>query len=251
VSTIITGGVPTSTGSTITGGILIPVATTVADLISQILRRLDEQSTSVPVHWSRAEILVFVNEALSELNLIACAFQDTKTVTVDSTHNVYDQPAGILAAIAIRAPNYLRRQTADDIDHEVKWDCATEQRLHARTWAPLGLNKFLVHPRPLSNVVAYVEGVIEHDAVADSATALPVRAEYESAIEDFCVERATFKEGPSELEQSGALYKSFLDKVQQLSGRNVIRMYPRYAAGDLADDNMRVKIESGDVPNGN
>jgi hypothetical protein len=223
----------------------------VNELISQILRRLDELDVDIPVHWTRAEILVFVNEALSELNLIAWEFQNTGTLTLDTINNTYDQPASILAAVAIRAPNYLRRQTPDDMDHEVRWDSSNEKRLNVRTWAPLGLNKFLIHPRPLGNITAYVEGIIEHTAVTDTAMALPVRPVYESAIEDYCVERATFKEGPSELEQAGALYRSFLDQVQQASGRNIIRMYPRFSSGIIADDNLREEVESESNQNGN
>jgi hypothetical protein len=209
------------------------------ELISQVLRRLDELDTVAPVHWTREEILVFVNEALTELNLIAWEFQDSADVTLNTDDNVYDQPTAILAAVAIRAPNYLRRQTADDIDHEARWDSSTEKRLRARTWAPLGLNKFLIYPRPLGNVTATVEGIIEHTPVTDTAMALPVRPEYEGAIEDFCVERATFKEGPSELGQAERHYQSFLEQVQGCSGRNVIRMYPRYTAGVIGDDNLR------------
>jgi hypothetical protein len=221
---------------------------TVAELISQVLRRLDELSTTTPVHWTRDEILVFVNEALTEYNLITWEFQGTVTKTINTADNVYDQPVGMFSAITMRAPNYLRRQTADDIDREVKWDSDSEKHLHVRTWAPLGMNKFLIHPRPLGNITAYIEGLIEHTPVTDGAWPLPVRPEYESAIEDFCVERAQFKEGPSELEQAGRHYKSFIDVVQQSSGRNVIRMYPRYSSGIIAEDNLRDRVAGNDNP---
>lgn len=218
---------------------------TVAEHIDQILRRLDELSTTDPVHWSREEILVFINEALIELNLIAWEFQDSASVVLNSTDNVYDQPSPILAALAVRCPHYLRRQTAEDIDREAKWESSVEKRFKVRTWAPIGLGKFLVHPRPIETTTAYVEGIIEHTAVTDTAMSLPVRPEYESAIDDYCVERATFKEGPSELEQTGALYRNFLDKVQQSSGRNVVRMYPRFSTGTVAETGLREQVEEG------
>jgi hypothetical protein len=217
----------------------------VNELIDQVLRRLDELSTTAPVHWTRAEILVFVNEALSELNLIAWEFQDTAEITFNTNDNVYNNPTTILAPISVRAPNYLRRQTADDIDHEVKWDSPSEKRLHSRTWAPLGLNKIMIYPRPLGSLTGYVEGIIEHVPVTDSAMDLPTRPEYDGALEDYCVERATFKEGPSELEQASRHYKNFLDQVQECSGRNVIRMYPRYSSGVVGDDNLREQVEDG------
>lgn len=224
---------------------------TVAEHIDQILRRLDELSTTAPVHWTREEILVFVNEALTELNLISLEFQGSAETTLNSTDNVYDQPSPILAATAVRCPHYLRRQTAEDIDREAKWEASDEKRLKVRTWAPIGLNKFMVYPRPIETTTAFIEGVIEHTPVTDSAMSLPVRPEYEDSIDDYCVERATFKEGPSELEQSGALYKSFLDKVQQSSGRNVIRMYPRFSTGSVADTGLREQVEEGAKNDGN
>lgn len=219
---------------------------TVYDLISQVLRRLDELSITAPVHWTRAEILVFVNEALSELNLIAWEFKNSVSITLNSTDNVYDIPSPMIAAVAMRAPNYLRRQSVDDLDHEANWESSTENRLNVRTWAPVGLTKIVIHPRPIANITGYIEGIVEHTAVTDAAVALPVPAEYESAVEDFCVERATFKEGPSEMEQAGRHYQRFLEQVQEISGRNVIRMYPRYSSGVVGEDNLREQVEGGE-----
>jgi|GEM_PF-3036219 hypothetical protein len=223
---------------------------TVAEIISQVLRRLDELSTTVPVHWTREEILVFVNDALTELNLASWIFQGSKALALTTIDNVYDQPAGIIAATGVRCPNYLRRETLYNLDLEAKWDSAGENRNNVETWCPLGLNKLLIYPRPLVAKTAYVEGIIEHTPVTDNSDPLPVRAELESAIEDYCVERATFKEGPSEISQVGNLYKNFLDKVQAESGRNVIRMFPRFSVGVVADDGLREQSATGEKQDG-
>jgi hypothetical protein len=223
---------------------------TVSEIISQVLRRLDELSTTTPVHWTRAEILVFVNESLTELNLMSWIFQGTVSLTVNPTDNVYDHPATVIGAITIRCPDYLRRENVYNLDLEARWDSAAANRLAIETWAPLGLNKFLIYPRPLVPATAYVEGVIEHTPVTDNEDPIPVRAELESALQDYCVERATFKEGAAGLEQVAPLYKHFLEKAQQEAGRNVIRMFPRFAVGVVSEESLKQQSDSGEKQNG-
>lgn len=214
------------------------------DLISQILRRLDVLDPLTPIHWTRAEILVFVNDAIGELNLIAWEFQLTASLSVDATHNVYDNPATIIAPISVRDGKYLRRQAVSDLDFEVDWEKTAEQKSTLKNWSPIGLNKIIIHPRPLGAKTIYVEGLTDHAPVTDAAVALPVKAEYESAIEDYCVERATFKEGGPELQQVGFLYRSFLRSVQDAAGRNVIRMYPVYSCGQVdPSESLRPQVE--------
>lgn len=221
------------------------MATTVSDMISQCLRRLYELSVSSPVHWTREELLVFVNDAVFELNLIAWEIQNTQSTTVGTTENVYDCPDTIVAAMAIRDGNrYLFREAVSDLDKEIKWESADAKRLNIETWVPLGLNKFIISPRPLGDKIVYIEGLVMHTILTDSNTDLPIRPEYDNAIQDYVVERAMFKEGGAELAQAAALYKDFIENAQQLSGRNIARMAPRYSKAVVADDTLRGKVES-------
>ncbi len=217
---------------------------TVEQLITQILRRLNELDPEHPVRWSRDEILVFVNDAIAELNLIAWLVQANSTKTIDSTHNVYDYPTEVLAAFSLRVgTKYLWRTTVSDLDAEARWEDSTETRLEPKQWATLGLDKFVIHPRPLSDLTAYVEALIEHTELEDDDTALPVTSEYEPLIEGYCVERAEFKEGGAELSQAGQQYADFLDGAQELSGRNIVRSYPRFTAEETPDS-LRSTMEA-------
>lgn len=191
-------------------------------LITQVLARLDEVNPLVPIHWTRGEILVYVNEALSEMNLVIWEFQSTATLAITPSANVYDCPASMIAAIAVRDGKYLRQETFDSLDKSVPWESPAAKRISPISWAPLGLNKLIIYPRPHVAKSITVEGLIEHTPVTDSAMAIPASAEYESAIQDFCVERATFKEGVQELYQASSLYKEFLESIQTRSGRQVL-----------------------------
>ena len=190
-------------------------------LITQVLTRLDEVDPLVPIHWTRAEILSHVNEALGELNLVIWEFQATASLAITPSANVYDCPAAMIAAISVRDGKYLRQETFDSLDKSVPWEAPAAKRISPTSWAPLGLNKLIIYPRPHVAKSITIEGVIEHTPVTDSAMAIPASAEYESAIENYCVERATFKEGVQELYQASSLYNEFLESIQTKSGRRV------------------------------
>ena len=202
---------------------------TAKKLLNQAIRRLNELSTAAPIRWTRAELLVFLNDALFELNLIAADNQDTITITADSTHNIYDLPDGVVAPLSVRTTEgYLLRQQLYDIDNEADWEGDNEKRLHPRSWAPVGLGKIIIFPRPLSNTTIYVEVLAFHDPIGDVELDLPTRPEYDPAVEDFVVSRAMFKEGGAEFQQALVYYNRFVDAVQELSGRNVIRSLPSW-----------------------
>jgi hypothetical protein len=219
---------------------------TVSEVIDQILRRLDELSTTAPVHWTRAQVLVYVNDALNELNLIALEFQGSASLSINSTDNVYDVPDEIVAIAAVHVDReYLMRSTVDDLDKEIPWEKSDQVRIKVQHWAPLGLNKILIARRPHVEKTATLEGVLQHTAVTDSSESLPCRDEYVPIIEDFSVERATFREGGYELNHASGLYTNFIAVSQDLSGRNVASSFPRYVWGGGEPESLRERSDSG------
>ena len=218
--------------------------TNVRDTITLCLQRLDELDPNAPVHWTRPELLVFVNDALFELNLIAWEFQGTATITIHSNANVYDYPAAILAGVTASANNkYFQRENLGDLDKEAQWEDPNRQRKNITTWSPLGLNKFVIDPKPMADTTVSIEGLVEHTPVADDSTDLPIRPEYDNAIQDYVIERAMFKEGGAELAQQGLLYKDFISTAQQMSGRNITKMHPLFTYAVVADNATREKVE--------
>jgi hypothetical protein len=210
---------------------------TASAILDQAIRRLNELSTTSPVRWTRVELLVFFNDAMAELNLIAADYQDTHAITIDNTACVWDLPEEVIGPFSVRTADsgYLLRQFIEDLDKEGKWEDPSNQRQHPRNWATLGLEKIVIVPRVNNATTIYVETLTQYDPVPDAPVDMVswLRPEYEQAIEDFIVSRAMFKEGGAEAQQALAFYARFLDTVQQLSGRNIVRRYP---AWDIAPE---------------
>jgi hypothetical protein len=198
-------------------------------IIDQAIRRVNELNPDAPIRWTRDEMLLWLNDALFELNLIAADNQDTVTITADNTHNIYDLPTNVVAPLTVRTDHgYLQRQQAVDMDNETDWEDAAAVRQFIQTWAPIGLTKILIYPRPIANTSVYVEVLSFHDPMLDVELDMPVRPEYERAIEDFMVSRAMFKEVGAEFQQALVYYGRFAEAIQQLSGRNIIRSLPSW-----------------------
>ena len=207
---------------------------TASGILDQAIRRLNELSTTAPIRWTRPELLVFLNDGMAELNLIAADYQATHTLTVDNTQVVWDLDESVIGVFSMRSPHgYLIKQYVEDLDKEYNWEDPYYQRMYPKYWAGVGLEKVIITPRASTSMNMSVEALTQYDPVPDAAVDMIawIRPEYEIAIEDFIVSRAMFKEGGAEAQQALQFYARFLDTVQQLSGRNIIRRYPAWEVG--------------------
>lgn len=222
---------------------------TVAQIIDQAARRLNELSTTAPVHWTRPELLLYLNDAVNELNLISAEIQNTVTVALTDVDNVYALPVGVIAPLSVRVRNhYLHKESVSELDNETDWEEASANRYDLKDWCPLGTNLILVYPRPLAPVTAYVEALVAHTAAVDGAGTLEIRAEYEVAIEDYIISRAMFKEGGAEFHQAEQWYSTFADAVRHLTGLNILRRYPGFDVApevETSEVSHRETAESG------
>ena len=203
---------------------------TTAQIIDQAIRRLSELSTSAPVHWTRQELTDYLTEAVNELNLIAAEIQTTEPISTVNDINVFDLGDSTIAPMAISVDGYyLQKQPVVELDNEMDWEADDQERMRIQNWSPLGLQRIIIAPRPITQpTTLMVEELSLHPPISDSSMTLSIRPDYESAIEDYMVHRAMFREGGPEIDQMEPFYGRFLDQVQQLSGRNIIRRYPAW-----------------------
>lgn len=209
---------------------------TTAQIIDQVIRRLSELSTVNPVHWPRQDILEYFIEAVNELNLIAGEIQRSEPINSSLSLNVYTLQSTAIAPLSVRVNGkYVIKQFVDDLDNEMAWESSSAVRRDITNWCALGGNKILIAPRPTINpTIITVEELTEHPVITDGPMTLSIRPEYEPAIEDYMVHRAMFREGGPEFNQLESFYARFLDAVQQLSGKNIIRGYPSWGVSPEA-----------------
>jgi len=217
-------------------------------LISNVLKRLDELDVQNPVHWSRAEVLGHLNDAVAEYQLVTWELQHTEAVGVSTSSNMYSVPTSFVAPLAVRhgdGGNSLRKVTVEHMDRDCQWESPDDARLHAREWAPMGFDRFIIHPRPLAAGQLFVDGIDIHTPLADSATSyLPVRQEYVPVIEDWVVNRSALKEGGQLLYRYAQHYFDFLTLANRIKGIDVTKLRPKLPSGVMDNAGLREGAES-------
>lgn len=194
-------------------------------IINQAIRRLSELSTTAPIHWTRSEILGWLNDAVVELNLITGELQGAEDVVLVDTENIFPLSSSAIAPLSCSVGGkFLQRESIRDLDSESTWEASDQTASAPVIFCPFGLTQILFHKR--SSVTASVVVLEKPDPLTDAIVAIPFQDQYAEALEDFCVSRAMFKEGGAEFQQAVAAYNRFLDTAQQLSGRNVLKKYP-------------------------
>ena len=165
-------------------------------------------------------------------------------LTLNPEENVYPVPESLLLPLAVSAPHSLRRCTVGDLDKECEWESKHGSRLNVREWCPIGNDKLLIHPRPLTDTAASVEGLIVHEPVLDNGVSvMPIRPEYVQCIEDWCVERAAFKEGGQLLATYRNQYEQFLSIAQRIRGISIIKLKPQLPQGVVGEGGLKEGTE--------
>jgi len=223
---------------------------TTAQIIDQVIRRLSELSVTTPVHWTRSELLDYLTEALNELNLISGELQRTESLQTVLGVNAYNIAFDAIAPLAIRVNGYyLLKEPVIELDNEVDWEMPDQVRKDIKVWCPLGIRSFIIWPRPIVQPTQVdVEELYQHPTITDGAVDLLIRPEYESALEDYMIHRAMFREGGAEVDQMEPFYARFLDMVQQLSSRNIIRRYPAWDTSPetkTSESTFNIEVDSG------
>jgi hypothetical protein len=171
---------------------LVPYASVIID---RVLTRLAEIYPSTPKHWTRDELLGWLNDGVTELNLIAGYLTRTATVSWSQTSNILS------------------------LDSKVVWDDGTVG-YKPKAWCSLGTTKILVYP--LSQKISQNISVLilyQPTPIPEAGEALSVPPQYIDAIEHYMYARARFKEAGAEFVQADIDYKRFFELANELKIR--------------------------------
>lgn len=205
--------------------------TTAADVIDQVLDRLDEPRTA-PVFWSRSELLGYLNDGLVELTLIACHLTSETTYNMISA-KLQAVPSGAIALIhAEYAGQPVEKSSIELFDREnPNWDA---QSGILRKWAPCGMDAWFLdrHPTAAASVVLTT---VDQPVVLAETDVVDLEEEYINGLQDYVFHMARFKEGGAEFEQAMDAYDSFTEKAGMRGQRTFAEQWLVWSRDPNAD----------------
>lgn len=185
-------------------------------LIDRVLRRLDEADPETPKHWSRDELLLWLDDAITEFNLITGYLNQTVSVDWSQTENVLDLPGDTVAPIEVIYGNtVLKKYSLEGFDSKFQWEDG-KTGVRPLGWAPIGTTKIVVYPlAPSSGKTLSVVTLYQPDPAVERGTDIEVPDQYHDAIEHYMFARARFKEGGKEFLQADKDYERFYDQADE------------------------------------
>ncbi len=205
---------------------------TAGDVIDAALYRLDE-STSSPIFWSRAELLIFVNDGFLEFTLIAGQMVSENPMTLANFVNLQNVPTGAIAIIHVSRNSVMVEKVS--LEHLDREDPGWQSKSGTpREWVPVGLNHWIVDRTPLVNTVVSVTTLDEPALLAEDDD-IDLAEEYVDALIDYVFHMARFKEGGAEFAQAVGDYDSFRNKAGLREQRTFSEQWLLWARDPAAD----------------
>lgn len=207
---------------------------TLNDLLPDLLGRVEENSPTDtptgPVFWNLTyEMLVALVDGMFEASLITGCVQATHVpVTLPANTTYFDLqnnssigiPAGVIAALRMRAPYPIRKTTLKGLSDMVpQWQQeASDTQL--RAWFPLGVSKFGIFPQ------FSVESTVMMDFIVAPTTAVrpyttgitvPFQDEFTDAFPMYAAVMLRAKELGAEAEESDTVMSEYMAQAKALS----------------------------------
>jgi hypothetical protein len=227
---------PPTLGSTANGIIQIALPsdvtalncnTPISTLATNVLERLEDPTG---IFWStQFEVYSGLVEAVNDLLLLVG--RPTQTVNMQfnlQPNSVWQQmPKGLFAISDIWGPqNRIRKYTLFDYDYTQSGPYGSDWEndisdAGPTSWAPVGLNMFIVHPAPSAPQTVLLDGiaypVAETNYPYTGAELVPFHHEAFQWLEMYAAHILRLKEGTSEFQESLSLYKGYLDGAKRLT----------------------------------
>ena len=204
---------------------------TAGSVIDDALDRLQESRTD-PVFWSRAELLVFVNDGFLEFTLMA------GQLTTEATYPLIGAKlqAVPITAIALLHVSYasemVEKSTVERFDREnPNWE---SQYGILRKWSPCGLDKWIIDRHPTSALNVSLT-TLDIPPDLGEATEIDLAPEYVEALIDYVFHMARFKEGGAEFQQAVPAYDDFQNKAGKRAQKTWSEQYVFWARLPVAD----------------
>lgn len=190
-------------------------------LVDRALTRLNELIPSTPKHWTRAEILSWINDAITELNLISGYLTKTITVAWSETNNNITLPDDTIVALEVYYNNdVVKKYTIEGLDSKFIWDDASTG-YKPKAWCPFGTQNLIIYPlAPASSLNLSIITLYQPAAItSETGQEIEVNQQFIDCIDHYIFARARFKEGGAEFLQAEGDYARFFEMANELKLR--------------------------------
>ena len=197
-----------------------------SDVADMVQNRLEEPIGG-GAFWKRStELYSGTAEALNEMLLLVGRPTQIANVPLNIAPNTpwQSMPKGMLCITNLQgSSSEVWKYTLQDLDYlQAAWGSDWENDIGDTVlhWAPVGFNKFVVHPSVRNTQQMLVTGIAYPVATAwpyDGTQSVPFGDEFLSAIEDYAAHYARFKEMGNEFSESFKMYESFMQTAKLMT----------------------------------
>ena len=228
---------PPILGSTINGVLQVALpsdtssltcTTPISTLATNVLSRLEELPPGI--FWNEQfETYTAIVEGLNDLLMLIGRPTQTVSTPFNLVPNSVWQrvPRGVYLISDIQGPQApLRKFTLYSYDYEQPgnigsdWENDSDPR-GPTSWAPVGMNMFVVHPAPTSPMTVLISGiaypVAETGFPYTGAELVPFHHEFHVLLEMYAAHVSRLKEGSVDFQESLALYQGYLTGAKRMS----------------------------------
>lgn len=209
---------------------------TLGDLLSDILGRLEENIENGPTFWSLTyEILPALVDAMFEAALITGTVQAHDIqVTIAAGTTYFDLqnntaigiPAGVIAALRLKAPYAIRKTTLQALDATTPgWQLEapldpSNRGSNIKAWFPLGVSKFGIYPQLAADSFVTMDFILSPTTAArpyTTAIPVPLQEEFSDLLPMFAAVMCRAKELGAESEEADTVMNEYMQQVKMLS----------------------------------
>jgi hypothetical protein len=206
------------------------MAITLADLVTDLAGRVEEENPNAPVFWSLTyEFLPALVDAMFEAALVTGTVQavnipvslpaNTTYISLQNNTSI-GIPAGVIAALRLRQPFPVRKTTLKGLDDiNPGWQNVAAAR-SLQAWFPLGVSQFGIYPQLSSPVQALMDFIVSPVNMARPYTTnIPVQflTEFCDLLPMGAAVTLRSKELGAESEEASQVMADFMGQLRALS----------------------------------
>jgi hypothetical protein len=206
------------------------MAITLADLLTDLAGRVEEENPNSPVFWSLTyEFLPALVDAMFEAALVTGTVQAVNIPVSLPANTTYISlqnntaigiPAGVIAALRLRQPFPVRKTTLKALgDITPGWENAAPAA-SLQAWFPLGVSMFGIYPQLSSPVTAIMDFIVSPVNVPrpyTTAIAVPLQTEFTDLLPMGAAVTLRSKELGGEAEEAAQVMQDFVGQLRALS----------------------------------